>query len=531
MDNREHIEYEEYKEELDSFINQAKEKRTSLINEDNEEDKITLEDSDSIDVEDIIITHFDKKEEEVMPIKKPKERKKIKNTNQTSDILSKKNSVKLALLSLLFIPGLFVLFMVGTHSNYLIRPIFFFIISFLLVAGIILFGYSIYCFNKNTEPYKRIFKKFVKSLLIGFYSLYILGCCAFIILLYGPNKKFKDWYVTTAMASMNHQYLCYWFYGEADIKDVRSRNYMVEPEGNTDPSKINIDPKPEKEKEPEYNEYEKQIMIHEKDERYKIITFDVNGATAYLAAIYNPKDVSVVLTNQVRVSGEYATHMAARTPGSYLGINAGGYIDNGNAAQSGGQYPNGIVIVDGEIITNNEYGTPDATGGVIGLTDEGVLVLLKGVSAQEAIDMGVKDAVSWGPFLIVNGESAQVSGNGGFGGGARTAIGQRKDGTILFLVVDSNASRTTGAEMQDLVKIMENYGAYNASNLDGGTSSVMVAPRDVAINTFGRDCHDYFSDTFCYINDPINIVGNHQTRYIATTFVAAYVPSEDNKKK
>ena len=522
MENKEHFEYDEYKEELDVFISQAKEKRSSLLKEDNNEDKISLDKDDTIDVDDIIITHFDKKEEEKikMPVKL-KERK-------TGDILSKNNSIKLALISLLFIPGLFVLFNVGRHSSYLIRPWFFFIVIFLLIASIILFGYSIYCYLKSTNIYKRMFKKFVRPLLITFYTIYIIGCSVLLILLYGPNKKFKDWYVTTALATMNHQYLCYWFYGEDDIKDVQSRNYMVEPEGDTDPTKIK--PKKEPEKKPEYNEYEKQIMIHEDNERYKVITFDVNGATAYLAAIYNPEDINVVVTENVRVMGEYATHMAARIPGSYLGINAGGYIDNGNASQSSGQFPNGIVISNHEIITDNDFGVTDSAGGIIGLTDDNVLVLLRGKTAQEAIDMGVRDAVSWGPFLIVNGQPAEVYGNGGYGGGARSAIGQRQDGTILLLVVDSNPSRTTGAQMQDLVTIMKNYGAYNASNLDGGTSSVMVAPRDVAINTFGRDCHDYFSDSFCYINDPINIVGNHQTRYIATTFVASYVPKESTKE-
>ena len=526
MENKEHIEFDEYKEELDVFISQAKEKRASLNKEDIEDDKLTLEDSDTIDVDDIIITHFDRKEEEKikMPIKL-KEKKK-------GDLLSKNSSIKLALISLLFIPGLFVLFTIGRHSNLLIKPILFFLVILFLVGFVILFGYSIYCYLKSNDVRKKMFKKFVRPLLIAFYTLYIVGCTSFLLLLYGPYKGFKDWFVTTALSSMNHEYLCKWFYSEADIKDVQSRNYMVEPEGETDPSKINTkkddDNKPEKE--PEYNEYEKQIMIHEKDERYKVITFEVNGATAYLAAIYDPADISVVYTNQITELGEYATHMAGRTPGAYLGINAGGFIDNGTS-QGYGQYPNGIVIADHQIITNNEYGETDSNGGLIGLTDDNVLVLLKNKTAQEALDMGVRDAVSWGPFLIVNGVSAEVYGNGGWGGGARTAIGQRQDGTILFLVVDSDPYRTKGAKMDDLVRIMEQYGAYNASNLDGGTSAVMVAPRNVAINTFGRDCHDYFSDTFCYINDPISAEGYHRTRYIATTFVASYVPEEKTETK
>ena len=151
--------------------------------------------------------------------------------------------------------------------------------------------------------------------------------------------------------------------------------------------------------------------------------------------------------------------------------------------------------------------------------EDNVLMLLKNTTAEEALAMGVRDAVSWGPFLIVNGESSTVSGNGGWGGGARSAIGQRKDGTVLFLVVDSNASRTTGAGMEDLVRIMENYGAYNAANLDGGTSSVMVLPREIAQSQFGAPCTDYFTGYACAINDPIDAAMIHRTRYVATAFV------------
>ena len=161
--------------------------------------------------------------------------------------------------------------------------------------------------------------------------------------------------------------------------------------------------------------------------------------------------------------------------------------------------PRGITIVDGKIITNNEYGRP-ATGGLIGFTNENKLVLLKNVTAKEALKQGVRDAVSWGPFLIVNGKAAYTSGNGGWGYAARTAIGQRKDGIVLMLVVDSNYNRTKGASMVDLTKIMQQYGAYNATNLDGGTSSVMVVNGKL-------------------INNPIDGALRKQTRPIATTFI------------
>ena len=53
--------------------------------------------------------------------------------------------------------------------------------------------------------------------------------------------------------------------------------------------------------------------------------------------------------------------------------------------------------------------------------------------------------------------------------------------------------------MNDLIEIMERYGAYNAAALDGGTSSVMV-------------------ENYKIINDPINSDGVHKTRPVATAW-------------
>ena len=128
------------------------------------------------------------------------------------------------------------------------------------------------------------------------------------------------------------------------------------------------------------------------------------------------------------------------------------------------------------------------------------LVLIKNATAPKALEMNVRDAVSYGPFLIVNGKASYTRGNGGMGYAARTAIGQRSDGIVLLLVVDSNETRTKGASIVDLTEIMQNYGAINASALDGGTSSVMVENGKL-------------------ISDPIDSTFTHKTRPIPTAFI------------
>ena len=132
-----------------------------------------------------------------------------------------------------------------------------------------------------------------------------------------------------------------------------------------------------------------------------------------------------------------------------------------------GGWPEGIVISEGEL----RMGYPGGTYDVYGLTDENVLVVGR-MTAQQALDIGVRDAVSFGPALIVNGVAAKYSGAGG-GLNPRTAIGQREDGAILLLVIEGRKTSSMGATMADLIKVMQDYGAVNAANLDGGMSSAM----------------------------------------------------------
>ncbi|MDO4963067.1 MAG: phosphodiester glycosidase family protein [bacterium] len=429
------------------------------------------------------------------------------------DKKKKKRGFWLLALCLALIPAFEVLFIVGCNSDNLIKFPFFVAIIVINILLILLLIYALIIYNKNKKASKRKLRTWLKVVLWIISIMYISGCVAFTILLYGPNEKFKTWLITTAMNTMNHQYLCKWFYSDNVIYDVLNKNYIKESGESTNPELIKKKLK-EKIKE-NYNEYEKELLIHEEGELYKVVKFKVNGANAYIAAVFDPSKVKLEITQKIGVIGEYVTEMMRRN-NAILGINAGGFVDQGNNL---GESPTGITIVNKKIITDNTYGGVTSTGGIVGITDDNVLVLLKDKTAEEAIEMGVRDAVSWGPFLIVNGIASKVSGNGGYGGGARSAIGQRKDGTILLLVVDSNASRTNGAGMEDLVEIMQRYGAYNASNLDGGTSSVMDFRRDIAIKDFKADCHDYFSKYACHINDPIDSTGTHTTRYIADAWV------------
>ena len=79
------------------------------------------------------------------------------------------------------------------------------------------------------------------------------------------------------------------------------------------------------------------------------------------------------------------------------------------------------------------------------------------------------DGLEFGPFLIVNGKPIEIVGDP-WGKSPRAAIGQRKDGVVLFLVIDGE-NYIDGASLQDVVDVFTKYGAYNAANLDGGHST------------------------------------------------------------
>lgn len=309
-----------------------------------------------------------------------------------------------------------------------------------------------------------------------------------LFLLYGPYNGFRDWLVTTAMGTMNHQYLATTFYNMDRIEEILSHHSTVEPDFDTDTSLITAD-------ENEYiDDYDREILDRNKNDAYKIIEIDEDGYSGYLAAVYDPSKIKVTYSKNLGVTGEYLVDMAKRE-GAVLAINGGGFVDI--EGKSNGGQALGTVISNGKIVSN--YGRSHYGGGIVGFTNDNKLYLGR-ISANEAIAMGIRDAVEFGPFLIVNGKSSFINGNGGYGVHPRTAIAQRKDGIVLFLVIDGRSLKSKGADMNDLVKILLRYHAYNASNLDGGNSSVMVVNDKI-------------------INHPFNWDNREETRPIASGFV------------
>ncbi len=198
----------------------------------------------------------------------------------------------------------------------------------------------------------------------------------------------------------------------------------------------------------------------------------VSGLTwrGYVMLIEDPMRVKLVDTSQQYTCGENVMTMT-KNAGAVAGINGGGFQDGANYDSNGGT-PAGLLIEDSQIVYPLEI--DDTVYNMIGINDGGALVL-RHCTAQWALDNSIVSAVSFAPFLVVNGEGLIKNGSGGWGIAPRTAIGQRETGEFLFLVIDGRqADWSIGCDLDVLQEVMLAEHAYNAAMLDGGSSTAMV---------------------------------------------------------
>lgn len=316
-----------------------------------------------------------------------------------------------------------------------------------------------------------------------------IGFC--FLLFYGPFEDFRNIIVNTAMVTKSHQYIAYTFYSEETVKAIMALNNFipVDEKINLDDIVINTG-----EKKSYDNEYDEAILKREDGNKdYKYLQVKVGKYNAHLVAVYDPSKVELITSKSFNTGSgqETVLNMCKRSNGVVC-INGGGFKDPDGW---GSDIPLGYVIKDGKVI----WAESNTTENIIGMTFDNKL-LLASATGEEAIKMGMRDGLQFGPFLIVNGETIKYgSSAGGYDRAARVAIAQRKDGVIIFLATEG--THGNGPTLKEVVDTLSLYGAYNAANLDGGTSSQMVINNKL-------------------VNDPKNVFGQNVTngRRVVTGF-------------
>ncbi|AFQ43977.1 exopolysaccharide biosynthesis protein [Desulfosporosinus meridiei DSM 13257] len=200
-----------------------------------------------------------------------------------------------------------------------------------------------------------------------------------------------------------------------------------------------------------------------------VIVEDISGENfkGKVMLIKDPTRIKLAVTKDIGVMGERVSELV-KARGAIAGINAGGFYDpNG---KGNGAFPDGLTVQNGKLVDNN-VGEDEVN--IVGFDDQGKLVLGK-MRANQLEARHIREAVSFAPNLIVGGKSVILE-DDGWGIAPRTGIGQRADGTVIFVVIDGRQPTwSIGATLSDLTKVFEDYHAVNAVNLDGGSSSEMV---------------------------------------------------------
>lgn len=326
--------------------------------------------------------------------------------------------------------------------------------------------------NRNRKPKKKSPIQKVGSFIgktLAVISTTILAIFIALVLMiflicHGPSNKATELFTTTFLETGQMKFIVSIFLSENRIKDIVARNSMSEMSAEVDTDLITI------------------ADDNKDSEDIELVQISGNTFHAKMLIIKDPSRVKLATTYPW---GEYGQELdkLVTDSGAVAGVNGGLYVSDSN---KGGK-PLGLVVCDGQI----QYNNPSGYAGLylIGFDESNILriISLEGMSAAKIESLvkeeKIRDAVVFQEEssdknnhfvkLVINGEAREMNGSGS-GANPRTVIGQRKDGAVLLLVTDGRgASGHLGATASDLIDIMMEYGAVNAANLDGGSSSSM----------------------------------------------------------
>ncbi len=316
-------------------------------------------------------------------------------------------------------------------------------------------------------------------------ALVLIGAlCAGYAAFKGPSQTVGDLLTVSMQETSALKFVPHIYYSNEEVEAILERNSVSAGDSETDTSLIVIEkptptPSPEEvaaaqaareaaavEPTPSPTPQPENLLSSEDG----IDVFSIVGGTyqGYMMVVKDPSRVTVG-TCRDKFDGSKGLQLKdiAKRYDAVAAINGGGFEDSGGVGNGG--IPVGLVVSEGKVKHTGRDRNYNIT---VGFDKDNIMVLAKNMSDDDAKAKGIRDAITFGPALIVNGEPASVRGESS-GLNPRTAIGQRKDGAVLMLVIDGRQASSLGATYSDLITIMLEYGAVNAINMDGGSSSLM----------------------------------------------------------
>jgi len=300
-----------------------------------------------------------------------------------------------------------------------------------------------YAENRRETFGKRVVR-FILRVMISVLVVAVLSVAALLTAVWaitkGPSPTAQSLFVNTVMETNSYGFLAGIFLSEEEVDSIMNPPGLVaaDTSAQTDSSLITIKPP------------ETQIQLEE-----------ISGSNykGYILIVDDPTRVFVATPGSFGGSGFTVAEHIIRSI-AYAGINGGGFIST-----QGRDIPEGIVLSDGVFTQGGE----SDKSCVVGFDKQGILHI-GNFSFDETQAIGISEAVTYSPALIINGVPQNLPPSGLI---PRTAIGQRADGTVLMLVIDGWRFDSAGATLSDITDILLDYGAVNAGNLTGGSSSQM----------------------------------------------------------
>lgn len=309
------------------------------------------------------------------------------------------------------------------------------------------------------------------------------------VLAKGPSPTARDMFVMSVRETSAIGFLANLYFTDEEIAQIEANKNAGE-YVETDTSLININTEPSgTEGDGLGPKADAWGLVDEDGDGIIIDNVKGEGYSGYMMIVLDPSRVIMGSKPESFGVRGYTVEEMVKEFDAVAGINAGGFYDpNG---QGNGSIPDSLVVVDGQVY----YAANGERNGFVGF-DSNYIMHVGMPTLSEIQEKSIMTGACFGPVLVANGEPADPS-TLASGVNPRTAIGQRSDGAVLMLVIDGRQVTSMGAKYQDLVDIMLRYGAVNACNLDGGSSSLM-----------------WFEDG--YVNNCASVIG---IRPVPTTFL------------
>nr|AGS52142.1 conserved hypothetical protein [uncultured bacterium contig00034] len=307
-------------------------------------------------------------------------------------------------------------------------------------------------------------------------TVIILGFCAVFGALHavftGPSETMRDILTLSCLETSAAQFVPRLFLTAQLVDEIAQKYSIVETDDITDPSLINTF-KPRAEFPPDESAPPEEYYADDDEwadcpDGIRLEYIKGDTYRGYVLIIRDPARVYTAVSSDFKSEKPGLLIMEAyKREGAVAAINGGGFYDPGG--MGAGDIPLGVVISKGNVLWGDEDVVYESVVGF----DRNDTLIVGSMTLKKAREMGIRDALSFGPTLVKNGEPSQIRREIG-GLNPRSAIGQRADGAVILLCIEGRMSSSLGTSVAGLVGIMMDLGAVNAANLDGGFSSGIV---------------------------------------------------------